>query len=168
MEDERVLIGEIAGAFGIRGEVRFTPLLETPETLADLPAVELRFSGGRVEMRKVLQVRRHHGGFLLALEGADRNEAETLHGTGLWVKKSELPALGPDAWYEWQLLGLRVLTESGRDFGQIEHVLYYPANDVYETEVALIPAVASVLVGVDLETRTMTVRDVLGLRKDEL
>ena len=168
MEDERVLVGEVLGAFGIRGEVRLASLLETPETLSDLPAVELRFHGGRTTLRQVLKVRRHHGGVVILFEAMDRTEAETLHGAQIWVKKSELPPLGPDAWYEWQLLGLRVITESGRELGKIEQVHYYPANDVYETELALIPAIADVLVRVDLEANELLVRDIPGLRKVEL
>jgi 16S rRNA processing protein RimM len=167
VEDERVLIGQVAGAFGIRGEVRFAPLLETPEALATLSAVELRFPGGSTTLRKVTQVRHHHGGVLLTFEGIDRTAAEGLRGAEIWVKKSELPPLGPDAWYEWQLLGLKVVTESGKDLGEIEQVLYYPANDVYETGVALIPAIADVLIRVDVEAGQMLVRDVPGLRKDE-
>jgi 16S rRNA processing protein RimM len=168
VENERVLVGQIAGAFGIRGEVRFAPLLETPETLASLLFVELRFPGGRAELRKITGVRRHHGGVLLTFEGTDRTEVERLRGAEVWILKSELPPLGPDAWYEWQLLGLKVATESGQELGTIEQVHYYPANDVYETEIALIPAIADVLVRVDLDRGEMLVRDLPGLRKDEL
>jgi ribosomal 30S subunit maturation factor RimM len=64
--------------------------------------------------------------------------------------------------------GLQVLTESGQDLGPITHVLFGPANDVYETPLALIPAVeGEFVVSVDLPARRLIVRDVPGLRKDE-
>ena len=108
------------------------------------------------------------GRHLIALEGMDRTEAEGMRGVGVFLKRSEFPPLGEGAWYEWQLLGLSVVTESGKSLGKIERVLYLPANDVYETEVALIPAIESVLVSVNLEKSEMVVKDISGLRKDEL
>jgi 16S rRNA processing protein RimM len=97
----------------------------------------------------------------------DRDAAETLRGGLLLIPKSDLPPLEPDAYYEGQLLGLQVVTESGRDLGSVEQVHFYPANDVYETPVAMIPAVESVIVKVDLDAGRILVRDMAGLRKDE-
>ena len=84
-----------------------------------------------------------------------------------FVRRSELPPLEPDTYYESDLIGLQVLTEIGRDLGTIEAVHYYPANDVYETAVAMIPAVGEIVVEVDLAQRLLRVRDIPGLRKDE-
>ena len=138
MEDERVIVGEVVGAFGIKGEVKLTALFEKPQALTTVPSVELRFPDGTRRLRRVAQIRMHMGAVLALLEGADRTEAESLRGVQLFLKKSEFPPLGPNAWYEWQLLGLAVRTESGRDLGKVQHVLYLPGNDVYETEVAMI------------------------------
>ena len=166
--DERVIVGEVVGAFGIKGEVKLTALLESPQTLAKVPSVEVRLPDGSRMERRVVSVRMHQGATLVAFEGMDRTGAEGLHGAGVYLRRSEFPPLGPDAWYEWQLLGLSVVTESGVDLGKIERVLYLPANDVYETEVALIPAIAGVVASVDLESARMVVKDVSGLRKDDL
>ncbi len=46
---------------------------------------------------------------------------------------------------------------------------FYPtANDVYETPPAMIPAVDAIVVSVDLPARRVVVRDIPGLRKDEV
>jgi 16S rRNA processing protein RimM len=145
--DERVIVGEVVGAFGIKGEVKLTPLLDSPQTLAKVPCVELRFPDGTRRERRIERVRVQQGAVLALFEGADRTEAEGLRGVQVFLKKTEFPPLGPDAWYEWQLLGLTVRTESGKDLGKIKHVLYLPGNDVYETEIAMIPAIGDVVVG---------------------
>jgi 16S rRNA processing protein RimM len=166
--DERVIVGEVVGAFGIKGEVKLTALLDSPQTLAKVSCVELRFPDGTRRERRVERVRVQQGAVIALFEGADRTEAESLRGVQVFLKKSDFPPLGPDAWYEWQLLGLAVRTESGKNLGKIEHVLYLPGNDVYETELAMIPAIGSVVVGVSLDAGEVVVRDVTGLLKSEV
>ncbi|MDX1931834.1 MAG: ribosome maturation factor RimM [Capsulimonadales bacterium] len=163
-----VLVGEVAAPFGVRGEVKIVPRLDDPAYLKRLPAVLLQWENGASETRRVLSVRRHQEAFLLTFDGIpDRNAAERLRGARLFVRREQLPPLQEDAYYDWQLVGLRVVTESGRDLGTIEKVHFYPANDVYETPVALIPAIAEVIVEVSPERNELRVRDVPGLRKDE-
>lgn len=170
-DDPVVLVGEISAPFGVRGQVKMRPLMEKPETLAGLPAVTLRLRGAAREeiRRRILTARLHKTQtVLLSVEGVDSIEAaDPLRGAEVLIRRSELPPLEPDAYYEDDLVGLSVVTESGRDLGVIEKVLFYPANDVYETPVALIPAVESVVVSVDVAAGRVLVRDMVGLRKDE-
>jgi 16S rRNA processing protein RimM len=163
-----VLVGEITAPFGIRGQVKMRLLMEKPQALAKLPGVRLRFPGGREETRRVSAVHLHQDMAVITFADAeDRNAADALRNAQVLIRDDELPPLDPDTYYETQLLGLRVETEAGRDLGRIEKVLFYPANDVYETDVAMIPAVADVVVEVDIAGGRLVVRDVPGLRKDE-
>lgn len=167
--EEMVLVGEIAAPHGVRGEVKMRPLMERPETLSTLPAVFLHFADGREERRRVTSARAQQRHALLTLAGvADRNAAEALRGAQVWIRRDQLPELPPDTYYEADLVGLSVATEGGRDLGRIAQVHFYPSgNDVYETELAMIPAVGDIVLSVDLGARRMIVRDVAGLRKDE-
>ncbi len=163
-----VLVGEVTAPFGVRGQVKMRPLMDAPEALAKLPRVLLRYQDGRETPHKIAAVRRHQEVVVLTFaDVSDRDAAEKLRGGLLLIPKSDLPPLEPDAYYEGQLLGLQVITESGRDLGQVEQVHFYPANDVYETPVAMIPAVESVVVQVDVPGGHILVRDMVGLRKDE-
>lgn len=167
-ETDWVLVGEVAGPFGIRGQVKVRPLMEKPEILARLPRVLLRSPENRENEDRVTEVKYHQDILLLRFAGVpDRNHSEELRNYRLFIPRSDLPSLEEDSFYEDDLLGLQVVTEAGRDLGQIEAVHFYPANDVYETPVALIPAIESVIVRVDLEEGKMLVRDIPGLRKDE-
>nr|CAA9283651.1 16S rRNA processing protein RimM [uncultured Armatimonadetes bacterium] len=168
--EETVLVGEIAAPHGVRGELRMNPLMDDPRALAALPAVRLRFADGREEKRRVTAVRLHKRQALLTIAGvADMAAAETLRGAGVHIRRDQLPALPADTYYEADLVGLRVVTQSGSDLGAIERVHFYPqANDVYETPLAMIPGVADeIVIAVDVPGGRMTVRDIPGLRKDE-
>jgi 16S rRNA processing protein RimM len=102
---------------------------------------------------------------LLKLEGVDtRDAAEQLRGVDIVIDESELRDLGPDRYYVFEIVGLRVVTEDGREQGIITEVLQGGANDVYVTSTGLcIPALKTVVVRVDLERQLMTIRPMPGM-----
>lgn len=178
--DPLILVGEITAAFGIRGEVKMLPLIDDPKHLLKLPTVLFRWqkksTAGAAQITtlerrlKVKSLRSHQGAALLTLEGVpDRNDAETFPGAQIFIHRSELPALDEDTYYEADLVGLSVVTENGKSLGSIVRVHFIPnANDVYETETAMIPAIGDVVVKDDLAAKQVLVRDIPGLRKDDL
>jgi 16S rRNA processing protein RimM len=163
-----VLVGEITAPFGVRGEVKMRPLMDDPRKLTRKKSVLLRYPDGREENRRITSARMHQEAALIQLEGiTDRNGVELLRGVGVYLPEKDLPPLPPGEYYQHQLLGLQVVTDAGRDLGRIETVHFYPANDVYETPVALIPGVeGEFIVSVNLEVGQMVVRDVPGLEKE--
>jgi 16S rRNA processing protein RimM len=162
-----VLVGKLTAPFGVRGEIKMRPFMENPKALAKLPQVCLKHGDGSTEYRKVLSVRMHLEAALVTFaDTTDRNQVELLRDAEVYIRQEELPPLPPGEYYQHQLLGLRVLTDAGRDLGTIEQVHFYPANDVYETADAMIPAIENeFILAVDLVAGTMTVRDVPGLEK---
>lgn len=159
-DDELVSVGEVTAPFGIKGEVKLRANLDNPAFLVGKSFV---LNG---EPCRIQSIRVHQGTPLLRFEGKDRNAVELLRGQPLLLPKSELPPLSEGEYYDWQLKGLRVLTESGKDLGVLETILYNPtANDVYETPLALIPAHAQFVLAVDLEAGRMVVADDPGLLK---
>ena len=165
-----VLVGEIAAAHGLQGEMRLNPLMDTPAVLARLPGVQFRYRDGRQERRRITSAKTHKRQLIVTVAGvADRETAEALRGVQIYIRRDQLPDLGPDTYYTHDLLGLTVVTEAGADLGAIQEVHLGPggANDVYETPLAMIPAIGEVVLSVDLDARRMTVRDIPGLRKAE-
>jgi 16S rRNA processing protein RimM len=73
-------------------------------------------------------------------------------GATLAVPREELPALGEDEYYTFQLVGLTVEEEGGRLLGRVRDVVDYPANDVLELDSGLsLPLVEACVREVDLE-----------------
>jgi 16S rRNA processing protein RimM len=164
-----VLVGVMVGAHGVRGEVRVNPETDFPERFADLEHIYMAPLKGEGRLVKILGARQHagKGQVLLTLEGVgNREEAQALNGARLYIRPGELRPLPPGQYYEFQILGLQVSTEDGRDLGPVTDILRTGANDVYETPLALIPVVVSVIREVDLDQGRIVVRWMEGLLKE--
>ncbi len=160
----RITVGRINGAWGLRGHVKVTPFTSNRE----------RFTPGQVllidgEPARILHVASPKGYPCVLFDGFyNRNGAETLKGTLIEIDEDELPELAPDKYYVHQLIGLQVLTTDGDHIGSLEDVLRTGANDVYlvkrrKAKDILIPAIADVIVRVDLEAGEMLIDPLPGL-----
>lgn len=96
----------------------------------------------------------------------DRMAAETLVKAILWIDKDADEAAEPDAWYDFQLVGLRALRD-GVEVGTVVRVEHFPAQDLLvintgEREV-LVPFVSAIVPAVDIEAGTVTMTPPVGL-----
>ncbi len=164
--DGWVIVGRITGPHGVRGEVRVAPQTDFPERLLELAEVTLRMPGGQLSTLAVTGARPNvgKGTVLLALEGyASRTEAEALRGALVLVRAEESPVLPEGQYYEWQIVGLKVVTTEGRELGVVREVIHTGANDVYVTDVCLLPAIDRVIKEVDLSAGRIVVEPLPGL-----
>ena len=127
---ERVCLGAVAGAQGVRGALRIKPFTARPEDVAAYGPVEDEAGGRRFRLR-VLEVR---GGVVIATaEGiADRDAAEALRGVRLWVPRDRLPPPEEDEFYHADLIGLAVEDEAGTPVGRVAALYDFGAGDVIE------------------------------------
>jgi 16S rRNA processing protein RimM len=163
-----VLVGRLVGAHGTRGEIRVNPETDFPERFADLAQAYLVPTRGEGRLVTITGARQHagKGQVLLRLEGVeDREAAAALNGAEMYIRASELRPLPPGQYYEFQILDLQVVTEEGRELGPVTDILRTGANDVYETPVALIPAITPVIREVDLAAGRMVVHWLEGMEK---
>ena len=167
--EKQVFVGQITAPFGVQGEVKIHPFVDSIDVLTQLPIVYLQSKTGNSCETRIITVRLHQGSNVIARIAAipDRDTADNWRSTDIFANREDMPNLPEGEFYEWELIGLAVVTESGKPLGVIEKVYHQPANDVYETPVALIPAVGAIITRVDLATKQMTVVDMAGLRKDE-
>jgi 16S rRNA processing protein RimM len=130
----RVLLGRIAAAHGIRGEVVIHAYTEPPENIAAYGPLTDR-SGARVfdiECRRVTAK-----GVIAHLTGVrDRSAAEALKGTDLYVARDRLPPAAEGEFYHWDLIGLAAVNAEGRLIGEIVGVQNYGAGDLLEVRLA--------------------------------
>ncbi len=128
-----VVLGRIAGVFGLEGEVRL--FLHNPGSdLFDAPLdVHLRSPAGKARQAR-LSTRPGAGRRVLGrIEGVDTPEAAgTLVGWEITVPRAALPQPGPEAWYLHDVLGCAVRTASGRDLGRLAAVHQGGTVDVWE------------------------------------
>ena len=129
---ERVLLGRIAGAHGVRGEVRLASFTERPEAIAEYGP--LSDKTGKRQYTLVLKGRVRGDNLVAAIAGIkDRNAAEALAGTELYVDRAQLPPTGDEGeFYHVDLIGLRVEDENGRALGRVMNVADYGAGPMLE------------------------------------
>lgn len=131
-----VCLGVMVGAHGVRGLVKVKSFTEAPEDVAAYGPVSDK-SGKR---RWTLQVTGPAPGkrdvMLAKVEGVgDRDAAQALHGTELYVARAALPALAEEeTFYHADLIGLRVEDPDGRELGKVAAVENYGAGDFLEVE----------------------------------
>ena len=81
-------------------------------------------------------------------------------GAALEVEQEELPATEPDEYYAFQLLGLPVVEENGRELGSVKGVTPGVANDVLELDTGvLLPMVEECILTIDLDASRITVAE---------
>lgn len=134
MDTDTVQIGEVVAAHGLDGGLKVYPTSDHAERWTEwLRAVIVDRLGPRPRPARVVRV----AGALpvLRVEGvADRTAAERLVGAVLSVPVADLPALGADEFYWFQLVGLTVVDREGRPVGRVRHVRRTGAHDVIEVE----------------------------------
>lgn len=171
-QDDFVLVGRITGAHGIRGTLKVHSYAESVALYQVGEGIRVIAPDGSLHAKVVSWVKPHGRGLLMGLETiSDRNLAQSLAGSSLYVDKSRLPALEEDTYYWSDLVGLNVVDRSGAFLGLLDAVIPTPGNDVYVVKgdtagkkgEILIPAIGDVVVRVDLENKTMVVDPPEGL-----
>ena len=126
---EPVLLGIIGGAHGIKGEVRVQSFTADPEDLGAYGP--LRDAKGTVFT--VVSARAQKNVVVVRFaEVADRNHAERLNGTELFVDRSKLPAEGEEEFYQADLVGLVARLTTGAVIGEVVAFHDFGAGDILE------------------------------------
>lgn len=173
--DGLITVATVVAAHGVKGELRIKPLLPKAEVPAFTEEVASSFETIRIGERDFDirgEVRAHKGTVLVKLKGIARKEdVEPLIGLPVMVPGSMLPALAEGEHYGFELMGLKVVTDSGELLGIVEGIVSTGANDVlevggqgdYEGETLLIPVIEDVMVKVDTRAKKITIHPLEGL-----
>ena len=157
----RLLLGRIAGAHGIRGEVLVHTFTEAPENIGAYGALS-DASGARQFKLRIVRVTPK--GVIARVAGIDdRNAAETLKGIELYVDRARLPAAADGEFYYADLVGLTVVDTEGKMLGNIAAVQNFGAGDLLEIRLSgsskteLVPFREAFVPEVDLAARRVVV-----------
>ena len=127
---DRILIGVIVGAHGVRGEVKVKSFTAAAADMAAYGPLTDEAGTRRFKLKLVGQAK---GTVIARIDGvADRNAAEALKGLRLYVARTALPDTGEDEFYHADLIGLPLQLRDGSAYGRIEPVENYGAGDVLE------------------------------------
>jgi 16S rRNA processing protein RimM len=162
------LVGRIARAHGIRGQVIVNPETDFPEDRFQ-PGAELFVErGGRVEALKVTTARFHGVRPVIGIDGVETmNDADTLAGCELRVPVEQLAALPADTFYRHDLIGCVVETRDGKRIGPVTDVEGSMTGSRLvvggEAGEVLIPLVAAICTVVDPAAKRIVIDPPEGL-----
>jgi len=127
-----ILVGQVAGAFGVKGEVRVTAFTDDPLSLLRYGVLSredgtpaLRLESGRAQGNVVIG---------RAREAATREEAQALRGLRLYIAREALPPPEEDEYYLADLVGLAVRAPDGSPLGRVRTVANFGAGDLLEID----------------------------------
>jgi len=126
-----ILVGRFHGAFGVKGELKLESFTDPPERIFRYQPWTLRDAQGRERACEGARGRATNKGVVATVpDVADRDAADALRGTEVWVARSTLPPPAPGEYYWVDLEGLRVVNLEGVSFGTVSHLFSTGANDV--------------------------------------
>ncbi len=162
-----VLVGAIAGGFGVKGEVRLKSFTSEPEDIASYgplftedgsQSFQVRLSG---RLKNALSAR---------LSGiSSKEQADRMKGMKLFVPREAFPQLPDDEFYHADLIGLSVYDTGGGEIGAVKAVLNHGATDLLElrltasNETALLPFTRDYVPTVDMVARKLIIDPPNGL-----
>jgi 16S rRNA processing protein RimM len=168
MEDDLLLVGRVARAHGIRGQVVVNPETDFAEERFRAGQVLLMGPADRAEQREIREVRFHHGRPIIALAGVETiDAAEALSGTELWMPAAALGPLPEGVFYRHDLVGCDVRDTHEAVIGRVTAVegtldRSHLIVDCGGAE-TMIPLVAPICVRVDVPGRRIVVDPPEGL-----
>ncbi|TNC22518.1 ribosome maturation factor RimM [Amycolatopsis alkalitolerans] len=152
-----VVVGRIAKAHGIRGELAVDVRTDSPdERFAEGAVLAARHRDGSTRSLTVAAARAHSGRLLVRFEEVrSRDEAEQARGMLLLVDTADLPpADDPDEFYDHELEGLRAELTDGTTVGTVREIVHAPGGELLsldrEGRTVLVPFVRAIVPVVDV------------------
>ncbi|MEV4251735.1 ribosome maturation factor RimM [Spirillospora sp. NPDC049652] len=171
---ERIVIGRIGRAHGVRGDSTVDVRTDDPE-LRFAPGTEIATDPEGAGPLTVEQIRWHSGKLLVRFAGVTgRDDADALRGTWLVVDADDIPESDdPDDFHDAQLVGLAVRTVDGTDVGEVTEVRHH-GQDLLVVRRAgggrgelLVPFVAAIVPEVDVAGGRLVIDPPAGLLDED-
>ncbi|QFT57871.1 Ribosome maturation factor RimM [Sulfitobacter sp. THAF37] len=129
-----ICVGAIAGAYGVRGELRVKSYCAVPE---DIETYTPLWSEDGSRKFALAILRPIKNGFAARIpEVATKEDADALRGTRLYAERAQLPGLPDDEFYHADLIGLQVYDTGGVMLGRVKTVQNHGADDLLELQLA--------------------------------
>lgn len=165
--EEFFRVGVIANTHGIRGEVKVFPTTEEPKRFKGMKEVILD-TGKEKKTLEITSTRFFKNMVILKFRGYDNiNDIEPYKGMELFVSRENAIPLEEGEYYIADIIGAKVITEDGADFGILRDVMTTGANDVYvvdhQGKEVLLPVIPDCVLERDLEQKIVKIHLMKGL-----
>lgn len=165
-EPDFLAVGKLRRPHGVRGEILMDVYTDFPERIR--PGVVL-YAGEQHQRLHVRSTRWHKSAMLIAFEEfSNREQVGELRNHIVHVPAGDRPPLEEGEYYHHQLIGLIVVTESGKPLGAVREILETGANDILIVNTpgsgeVLLPVIDEVILDIDLDRAQIRVHLLPGL-----
>jgi 16S rRNA processing protein RimM len=162
-----VCVGMIAGAYGVRGELRLKSFCANPEDIETYSPLTTEAGDQAFHMAILRPIK--NGFAARSPEITSKEEADALRGTRLFARRDQLPALPDDEFYHADLIGLEVFDTGGTLLGRVKTVQNHGADDLLELQLkgqsatVLLPFTQAAVPTVDLAAGRIIADPPLGI-----
>ncbi|MBT8412286.1 MAG: ribosome maturation factor RimM [Octadecabacter sp.] len=170
MADDRIIVGSLAGAFGVTGDVRIKSFCADPEAIADY--TPLTRSDGQTVTTIVIKGQTK-GALIARVDGiATKEQADAARGVDLFAPRDQLPSLPDDEFYHADLMGLQAFDTGGTLLGTVKAVQTNGSDDLLEIagpalkDSVLVPFTKAIVPMVDLSAGRLVIDPPRGLFDD--
>ena len=166
--EELLQVGVITSTHGVRGEVKVYPTTDDATRFKQLKHVLLD-TGKETLPLEIQGVKFFKQFVILKFKGIDNiNDVERYKRCPLFVNREDAVELEEDEYFIADMIGMKVITDEGEEFGTLKDVMETGANDVYVIRRAdggevLIPAIKECILDVDIPGRLMKIHVMAGL-----
>ena len=166
--EQLLQVGVITQPHGVRGEVKVFPTTDDPVRFKKLKKVILDTGKEKLDL-EVEHVKFFKQFFIVKFKEFDNiNDIERYKRCPLLVTIENAVPLEEDEYFVADMIGMKVMTEDGTEFGTLSDVMETGANDVYvidskEHGEVLMPAIKECVLNVDMESGIITVHLMSGL-----
>ena len=154
--EKQLQVGVISSTHGVRGEVKVFPTTDDVTRFRQLKKVYLD-TGREMLPLEIQNVKFFKQFAILKFKGIDNiNDIEKYRGKSLMIDREDAVDLDEDEYFIADMIGMKVYTEDGSEFGTLKDVMETGANDVYiidspEYGEVLIPAIRECILDVDMD-----------------
>ena len=166
--DNYLRVGVISSTHGIRGEVKVFPTTDDINRFKDLKDVILD-TGKEYMNLEVQNVKFFKNMAIVKFKGIDDiNDIEKYKGKDLLVTRENAIPLEEGEYYIFDVIGSRVVTDTGVEVGELKEILQTGANDVYVVKTpsgkeVLIPSIEQCILDINVDEKIVTVHLLDGM-----
>jgi len=171
LQVKRIAVGKVKSSHGVKGEVKIACLTDFPSRFQ--PGLVLYPEPSLPQIKSLIleSVKTSGNVMILKFENVDsREKADELKGHTLEVllDEDDIKSLPEGTYWQFQIIGLDVVTSGGLRLGKVSEILKTGANDVYivksdSAKEVLIPAIKDVVRKVDLKKGIIVIEPIPGL-----
>lgn len=167
---DMICVGTIAGAYGVRGEVRVKSYCATPEDIETYSPLSDESGTRQFTLALLRPVKNGYAARITDV--TTKEEADALRGTDLFTDRANLPSLPDDEFYHADLIGLEVYDTGGTLIGKVKTVQNHGADDLLELQLAgssattFLPFTKAAVPTVDLSAGRLVADPPIGVLPD--